>query len=139
MGVSKYLLTAEEGEMTTNTLGRERYVALGTRKRDGSWVATPVSIVEIDGRLFFRAYDVSGKARRLRNFPEVRVTPSTVRGRMTGVTRTGTARLLTEAESAPVRAALAAKYPILQGRLVPALHKRKGWTTVHYELTLDSA
>ena len=118
-------------------LERERYVLLETRKRDGTWVGTPVSIVGVGGRLFFRAYDVSGKARRLRNFPEVRVTPSNYRGKMTGMTRAGTARLLTEGESAPVRRALAAKYPILQGRLVPALHKRKGWTTVHYELTLD--
>jgi PPOX class probable F420-dependent enzyme len=120
-----------------NTLGRQKWILLETRKRDGSWVGTPVSIVERDGRLFFRAYDASGKAKRLRNFPQVRVTPSNYRGRPRGDTVPGTARLLTEAESAPVRTLLAAKYPILQGRLVLAVHKRKGWTTLHYELTLD--
>jgi PPOX class probable F420-dependent enzyme len=120
-----------------DTLGREKWVLLETRKRDGSWVGTPVSIVEDHGRLFFRAYDASGKAKRMRNFPEVRVTPSNYRGRMTGTTLTGTIRLLTEDESRPVWGLLAAKYPILQRRLVPAMHRRKGWKTLHYELTLD--
>jgi PPOX class probable F420-dependent enzyme len=120
-----------------DTLGREKWVLLETRKRDGSWVGTPVSIVQADGRLFFRSYDASGKAKRMRNFPEVRVTPSNYRGKTTGATRTGTTRLLSDDESGPVRALLAAKYPILHGRLVPAMHRRKGWTTLHYELTLD--
>ena len=119
------------------TLGRQKYVLLETRKRDGTWVGTPVSIVADGGRLFFRAYDASGKAKRLRNFPEVRVTPSDYRGRPTGATVTGTARLLGPAEAQPVRSLLAAKYPVLQGRLVPAMHRWKGWTTLHYELTPD--
>jgi len=120
-----------------DTLGREKWILLETRKRDGSWVGTPVSIMTEDGRLFFRAYDASGKAKRLRNFPEVRVTPSNYRGKPRGATGTGTARLLGAEEAQPVWALLAAKYPILQGRLVPAMHRRKGWTTLHYELTLD--
>ena len=120
-----------------DTLGREKYVLLETCKRDGSWVGTPVSVVVDGGRVFFRAYDASGKAKRLHNFPEVRVTASNYRGKTTGDTLTGTARLLTEDESPPVRTLLAKKYPILQGWLVPAMHKRKGWTTLHYELTLD--
>jgi PPOX class probable F420-dependent enzyme len=122
---------------TVDTLGRERFVLLETRKRDGSWVGTPVSIVTQDGRAFFRAYDASGKAKRLRNFPEVRVTASNYRGRTSGDPVGGTTRLLDEDEARPVRKLLAKKYPVLQGWLVPAMHKRKGWTTLHYELTLD--
>ena len=120
-----------------DTLGRQKYVLLETRKRDGSWVGTPVSIVVDGGRAFFRTWDVSGKAKRLRNFPEVRVAPSTMRGKPTGPSVAGTARLLDDAEVTRVRALLAAKYPILQRRLVPWMHARKGWTTLHYELTLD--
>jgi uncharacterized protein len=121
-----------------DTLGRQKYVLLETHKRDGSWVGTPVSIVEQDGRLFFRAYDASGKAKRLKNFREVKVTPSNYRGKTSGATMAGVADLLSGDEDARVRALLAAKYPLLQGRLVPWMHKRKGWATLHYELRLES-
>lgn len=118
-------------------LGEQRTVLLETRKRDGTWVGTPVSIVVAGGRAFFRTYDAAGKAKRLRNFPEVRVAPSTVRGRPTGPAVPGTARLLDDGEAARARALLAAKYPWLHGRLVPAVHRRKGWQTLHYELELS--
>ncbi len=120
-----------------DTLGRQRAVLLETRKRDGSWVGTPVSIVVADGRAFFRTYDASGKAKRLRNFAGVRVAPSTLRGRPTGPSVAATARLLDDDEAARVRALLAGKYPWLHGRIVPAVHRRKGWRTLHYELELS--
>jgi hypothetical protein len=119
-----------------DTLGRQRAVLLETRKRDGSWVGTPVSIVVADGRAFFRTYDASGKAKRLRNFAGVRVAPCTLRGRPTGPSVAATARLLDDDEAARVRALLAGKYPWLHGRIVPAVHRRKGWRTLHYELEL---
>jgi len=122
---------------TLDILGKQKAVLLQTRKRDGTWVGTPVSIIVIGGRAYFRSYDASGKAKRLRNHPEVKVAPCTLRGKPTGPSVPGTARLLDEAGAAPVRAALKAKYPLLQGRIVPAMHKRKGWTTLHYELTLE--
>ena len=123
-------------ENVLETLGRQRAVVLETRKRDGTWVATPVSIVVAGGRAFFRTYDASGKAKRLRNFPEVRVAPGTLRGRPTGPAVPATTRLLDDDEAVPVRALLAAKHPLLHGRLVPAMHRRKGWRTLHYELEL---
>ena len=120
-----------------DTLGRQKTVLLETRKRDGTWVGTPVSIVVDGGRAYFRSYDASGKAKRLRNFPEVRVAPSTLRGKPTGPSVPGTARLLNDDEAARARRLLAVKYPWLHGRMVPAVHKRKGWTTLHYELELS--
>ncbi|AGZ44719.1 PPOX class F420-dependent oxidoreductase [Actinoplanes friuliensis] len=123
--------------ISLDTLALQRTVLLETRKRDGSWVATPVSIVADAGRAYFRSYDAAGKAKRLRNFPQVRVAPCTMRGRPTGPAVAGSARLLSDEEAAPVRRMLAAKHPVLHGRLVPALHRRKGWTTLHYELTLE--
>ena len=120
-------------------LGRERYLLLETRKRDGSWVGTPVNVVVEGGRGFFKSYDASGKAKRLRNFPEVRVAPCTMRGRATGEFVTGRATLL-DGETAEVKRAeklLARKHPLLQGRLVPAMHRRKGYRTLFYELTLE--
>ena len=123
-----------------DTLGAQKTVPLETRKRDGSWVGAPVSIVVDGSRAFFRSYDASGKAKRLRNFPEVRVAPSTMRGKATGPSVPGTARLLDDdGDAERARALLARKYPVLHRWLVPAMHKRKGWTTLHYELKLDAS
>jgi PPOX class probable F420-dependent enzyme len=120
-----------------DTLNRQKYVLLETRKRDGSWVGTAVSIAADGERAYFRSYDAAGKAKRLRNFPEVRVTPSNFRGKPTGKALTGTATLLGADDARRAAGLLAAKYPILHRWLVPAAHRRKGWTTLHYELTLD--
>jgi PPOX class probable F420-dependent enzyme len=112
-----------------------RTVLLETRKRDGSWVGTPVNLVVADGRAYFRTYDASGKAKRLRNFPEVRVAPSTIRGRATGPAVAGQAVLLDGADADRARDLLARKHPILHGWLVPWMHRRKGWSTLHYAFT----
>ncbi|MGH3266850.1 MAG: PPOX class F420-dependent oxidoreductase [Trebonia sp.] len=124
----------------TNDLARVRdakTVLLETRKRDGSWIATPVSLVTESGHTYFRTYDASGKAKRLRNFPEVRVTASSLRGKPHGPTATGRTRLLDGDEADRARELLAARFPILHRRLVPWAHKRKGWTTLHYELVTE--
>src|SRR3954465_13874848 len=112
-------------------LGRGRAVLVETRKRAGSWVGAAVSIVVDGGRGFFKSYDASGKAKRLRNFPEVRVAPCTMRGRVTGEFVSGGATLL-DGESGEAKRAtklLARKHPLLQGRLVPAFHRGKGYKT----------
>ncbi|UUT34727.1 pyridoxamine 5'-phosphate oxidase family protein [Microbacterium elymi] len=125
--------------LDASTLRTQRTILLSTRKRDGSWVSTPVSIVvDDDGRLYFRTYDAAGKYKRLRNFPQVRVAPATT---LRGVRpdRPWTARRAASGETTrrvPARS-WRPSIPCLHRRLVPWLHRRKGWTTVHYELTLD--
>jgi uncharacterized protein len=114
-----------------------RTALVETRKRDGSWVGTPVSIAHAGDHLYFRSYDASGKAKRLRNFPEVKLTPSSLRGKPRGETVAGRVRRLDDAEAAVARAALQRQYPLLHGRLVPALHRRRGWTTLYYEIELE--
>jgi uncharacterized protein len=116
---------------------RTSTVLMETRRRDGTWVATPVSLV-MDGTVgYFRTYDAAGKAKRLRNFPEVRVAPSTLRGRPTGPAAEARVRLLHGAEAEHARRLLARRYPVLHGLLVPWAHRLKGWTTLHYELQLS--
>ena len=126
-------MTARTSALTP--LASCRTVILETRRRNGSWVPTPVSLVVEDGRGYFRTYDAAGKAKRLRNFPDVRVAPGTARGRATGPFVIGTARLLDGVEAEHARGRLARKHPLLHGYLVPFAHRRKGWTTLHYELT----
>jgi uncharacterized protein len=115
---------------------RTKSVLLETRRRDGSWVGTPVSLAVAEGHAFFRTYDASGKAKRLRNYREVRIAPcSLIRGKPKGPALAATARLLEGEEVERARSTLARRYPLLHGRLVPFLHHCHGWTTLHYELT----
>jgi hypothetical protein len=50
-----------------------------------------------------------------------------------------TARLLEPDEVPAVSQALAQKYPILQGKLVPLAHRLRHYDTVHYELRASEA
>jgi PPOX class probable F420-dependent enzyme len=128
----------ETPKRTANDLARfgsHTTALLETRKRDGSWVGTPVSLVVEGARAYFRTYDAAGKTKRLRNFPEVRLSPSTLRGKPKGPSITAQARLLHGDEAEHARILLATSYPIVHGRLVPWMHRRKGWTTEHSEVT----
>jgi uncharacterized protein len=109
-------------------------VLLETRRRDGRWVPTPVSLVTEGDRHFFRTYDAAGKAKRLRSHAGVRVSVSDLRGRPSGPAVEGSARLLQGAEAEYARRLLARRFPFLHGVLVPLTHRLKGWTTLHYEL-----
>jgi uncharacterized protein len=116
-------------------LGHTKTVQLQTRKRDGTWVPTPVSLVIEGDRAYFRSYDSSGKYKRLRNFPQVRLAASTFRGRPTGPVVEGRVRVLDGAQARHASELLAQRFPLLHGRMVPWMHRRKGWATVHYEVT----
>ena len=59
-------------------------ILLTTYKRDGTPIATPVSVAFDGDRAFFRSYDKAWKTRRLRNNPGVGVAPATLRGKPTG-------------------------------------------------------
>ena len=122
----------------TRTLGsfvRQWAVLLTTYRHDGTPVGTPINIA-VDGDLaFVRTWDATWKLKRIRNNPEVEVAPCTVRGKPTGPAIRARARVLSGSESAHAGQALARKYPILQGFLVPLVHRLRGNKTMHIELT----
>ncbi len=109
-------------------------VQLTTYKRDGTAVSTPVSIAFDHDRAYFRSYDKAWKTRRLRRNPVVDVAPSTFRGKVTGPHLSGTARLLDGGEAQVAARALARRHPVLQGALVPLMHRLLRYRTMHYEL-----
>jgi len=133
-------MKGDDSHMGTATdlarFGTHTTVLLETRKRDGSWVVTPVSLMVEGDRAYFRTYDAAGKYKRLGNFPEVRLSPSTLRGKPKGQSIEAKAWLLHGVEAEHARTLLATNYPILHGRMVPWMHGQKGWTTEHYELTV---
>jgi PPOX class probable F420-dependent enzyme len=118
-----------------NGLVRQRTVVVTTHRRDGSPVPTPVNVVVSGDHAYFRTWSTSGKAKRLRRDPRVLIGPSSIRGKPTGPSIAATARLLGPDEEGRITQALARKYPLLHGRIVPFIHRLRRYTTVHYELT----
>jgi uncharacterized protein len=113
---------------------RRRTALLTTFKRDGTPVDTPVTIAVEGDHAFVRTYDRAGKAKRLRNDPAVRITPSTVGGRPRGEPLPARAVLLDGAEAEHAARAIARRQPILQGVLVPLFHRMKRYRTLHYRV-----
>lgn len=117
---------------------RQKTVLLTTFRRDGMPVATPVSIAVVGDRAYVRSFERAWKTRRIRNNPMVTVAPATARGKPTGAAMSATARRLAGVEHDIAARALARKYPMLHGGLVPFAHRlgrRKTGSTVHFELT----
>jgi PPOX class probable F420-dependent enzyme len=115
----------------------QKTVLVTTYRRDGTAVDTPVSIAVDAGEAFFRSYEKAGKTRRLRNNPVVSVAPSSMRGKPTGPPVEAEARRLSDTEDRHAARLLAAKYPLLQGLVVPLGHRLgRGRTgrTVHFAL-----
>ena len=100
----------------------QKYISLATFRRSGQQVLTPVWFAAESGRLFIMTRSDSGKFKRIRNNPAIRVAACTARGKVTGDWFDGQARILPSAEEAAARRALARKYFLLR---FPWLWSRK--------------
>jgi uncharacterized protein len=116
-------------------LRRTGTVLLSTRRRDGRIVDTPVNLaVDPAGTGYFRTWSTAGKAKRLANFPGLRVAPCSPLGRPKGSDQPALATRLTGPEADSARRLLASRFPLLHGRLVPLIHRLTGRETVYYRL-----
>ena len=61
-----------------------QYMNIETVRRNGETVPTPVWFVEFKGALYFQTNKKSGKVKRIRNNPVVRVAPCNIAGRLHG-------------------------------------------------------
>jgi hypothetical protein len=118
-------------------LASAKTILLTTYKRDGTPVATPVSIAFAGDRAFFRSYDKAWKTRRLRNNPEVEVAASTLRGKPSGPPVHARATLLDGEQAHMAARARARRHRVLQGLIVPMSHRLMRYRTMHYELQAD--
>ncbi|GAA4484701.1 hypothetical protein GCM10023094_38360 [Rhodococcus olei] len=113
-----------------------KVVLLQTRKRDGTWVDTPVNIAVAGTHTYFRTPGRASKNKRLRNFPGVRLRPCTWSGKPTGPEPVeATARLLSGVEADAAARAIDHRFPVLQRVFVRATHKVMRTPTLHYDLT----
>jgi len=80
---------------------RENYINLSTRKRDGSFVNTPVWFAQEGETNNYYVYslDNSGKVKRIRNFPDVKVATCNFSGKLKGNWVHAKADLVDESES----------------------------------------
>ncbi len=88
----------------------QKYISLKTFRKSGVGVATPVWFGEQDGKLYVMTRSDMGKTKRIRNNPQVRVAPCTIRGKVTGAELAATARILPPEEHGRARQAINRKY-----------------------------
>lgn len=133
-------VVGEVGVATTPELApfvRQKTALLTSYRRDGTPVATPLSIAVDGDRAFVRSFEKAWKTTRIRNRPEIEIAPSTARGKATGPAIHASARRLEGAESRYAGRLIARKHPLLQRILVPFGHRvlrAKTGRTVHFEI-----
>jgi len=94
-------------------LAAERDVMLTTFKRDGTAVGTTVWLVVRDGVVYTTTAMKSGKVKRIRRDGHVTIAACTSRGKVTGPTYAGYARLLSPAETQEIATAKQKRYRLL--------------------------
>jgi PPOX class probable F420-dependent enzyme len=120
------------------TLAAAPYVALVSYKRDGSPVSTPVWVVGHGSGLAIWTARNTYKVKRIQRNPAVTVAPCTFRGAVTGPAVAGRATIMSDAETARLRPALARKYGVLGWLSVYGSILRRGRTgTVGVAIELD--
>ncbi len=116
---------------TLERFARQKYALFTSYRMSG----TPVHIAVEAGHAFVRTWSTTGKFNRIVHNPAVEIAPSTLRGRPTGPAIGARARVLSGAEATHAGQALAQKYPLLHGSLIPLYHRLRGYRTVCFELT----
>jgi len=91
-------------------LFKSSYILFSTKKRDGSFVATPVWCSGDEHTLYAYSAGEAGKVKRLRNFNECKVAPCTVSGKRLGDDINAHAYLLDPEESIIAHRSLTKKY-----------------------------
>jgi hypothetical protein len=88
----------------------QKYVSLTTFRKNGAAIRTPIWFAESEGNLVFMTRNDSWKYKRIRNNPQVRVAPCTMRGKLRGPDFNGIARVLPREGWDRARAAITRKY-----------------------------
>jgi uncharacterized protein len=88
----------------------QKYISLGTFRKSGAKVATPVWFGEEANKLYVMTVSDMGKVKRIRNKPQVTVAPCTYRGKPTGPEVAAVARILQPEEHVHARQTINRKY-----------------------------
>jgi PPOX class probable F420-dependent enzyme len=100
----------------------QKYIRLTTFRKSGETVHTPVWFGEDGDKLYVMTRSDSGKYKRIRNNPQVRVAPSTLRGKVIGPEFSATARILPPENWPRARQTIQKKYWLTR---IPFLWSKK--------------
>jgi len=112
----------------------EKYLNIETFRKNGHGVKTPVwfaadpnaDIAGASARLFFYTIGVSGKVKRIRNDPRVKIAPCTIRGAVTGEWQDARVQIITGEEARRATNLVQRKYfPLAQILSFFALFRRR--------------
>ena len=97
--------------MVPDTLRETEYISLMTYRKNGDGVPTPVWVARMEESLYVFSQTNTGKVKRIKNFPEVKVAECTANGNLKGTWYDAVAELVDdEAEKAAAYQALIDKY-----------------------------
>lgn len=102
------------GDRAISEIGSSKCISLTTFKRDGSRISTPIWFNVLDGKIFVTTEPSAWKVKRIANNPSVEFAMCTQRGKVTGRTYGGTARILAPVELEAVIAAKKRRYAMFR-------------------------
>jgi uncharacterized protein len=100
----------------------QKYINLETYRRNGQAVRTTVWFVMDAGTIYIRTDMNSGKVKRIKNNPNIRITPSGARGQLKGKWIEGKIKMAGSLELEHANQLLEQKYGIL-GKIIRVFNK----------------
>jgi PPOX class probable F420-dependent enzyme, Rv2061 family len=91
-------------------LSKFKYITIETFRKNGAGVRTPIWFIIYQGLIYFRTDVNSGKVKRIRNNPHVRIAPCDIRGNLKGNWFDGKVKFADLAESSITHSMIDKKY-----------------------------
>jgi uncharacterized protein len=88
----------------------QKYISLASFRKNGDPVYTPLWFGEKDDKLYVMTRSDSGKYKRIKNNPNVRIAACTIRGKITGPEFAATVRMLPPEDWPRARKTISGKY-----------------------------
>lgn len=117
-------------------LSKFKYIDIETYRKNGTGVRTPIWFVVYQGLIYFRTDDKSGKVKRIRNNPHVRIAPCDIRGNVKGNWSDGNVNFAGSAESSIVYSMIDEKYGFV-ATLIRIFNKIRHTNPVVIAIVLD--
>ena len=112
-------------EDKSSQLSKFKYINIETYRKNGLGVRTPVWFIIYQGLIYFRTDEKSGKVKRLRNNPHVKIAPCDIRGNVKGEWFDGKIHFANSEESSIAYSMINKKYGV-KTTLIRIFNKIRG-------------